>query len=100
MSTLDLNGLEKKLEGLGLGPIPQFSEAHVLNKPLDVGRAYLADILHGLVGCVPIAAYNSIQWPNDVFTADLTVPLPKLSRNADPTSLAIDLTQRVRSSII
>ena len=99
MATLDLSGLATKLEGLGLGPIPQFSEAHVLNKPLDIGRSYLADILHSLIDCDPIAAYNSIQWPNDIFTADLTVPLPKLSRGADPTALALNLTERVGHSL-
>ena len=99
MSTLDLPSLATRLEGLGLGPIPQFSKAHLLNKPLDIGRSYLADILSHLVGCDPITAYNSIQSPNDIFTADLTVPLPRLSHDADPTALAIDLTQRVRHSL-
>jgi arginyl-tRNA synthetase len=99
MATLDLSGLATRLEGLGLGPIPQFSEAHVLNKPLDIGRSYLADILRSLIDCDPITAYNSIQWPNDIFTADLTVPLPRLSHDADPTALAIDLMQRVRHSL-
>jgi arginyl-tRNA synthetase len=60
MATLDLGGLATKLEELGLGPIPQFSEAHVLNKPLDIARSYLADILRSLVGCDPITAYNFI----------------------------------------
>jgi hypothetical protein len=98
MATLDLSGLASKLEGLGLGPIPQFSDARVLDKPLDIGRSYLADILRSLIDCDPITAYNSIQWPNDIFTADLTVPLPKLSHGADPTAFAIDLMQRVRQS--
>jgi hypothetical protein len=96
MATLDLSSLATRLEGLGLAPIPQFSEAHVLNKPLDIGRSYLADILRSLIDCDPITAYNSIQWPNDISTADLTVPLPKLSHGADSTTLAIDLMQRVR----
>jgi arginyl-tRNA synthetase len=99
MATLDLSGLATRLEGLGLGPIPQFSEAHVLNKPLDIGRSYLADILRSLIDCDPITAYNSIQWPNDIFTADLTVPLPKLSHGADTTAFAIDLMERVRHSL-
>jgi arginyl-tRNA synthetase len=95
MTTLDQNGLVTRLEGLGLGPIPDFVDAHVLNKPLDIGRSYLADILRSLVHCDPILAYKSIQWPNDIFTADLTVPLPKLSRGSEPKTLGIDLRQRV-----
>jgi arginyl-tRNA synthetase len=81
MSTLDLPGLEVRLEALGVGPIPQFSGAHVLNNPLDIGRSYLADILGKLVGCDPIIAYNSIQSP--IFNGDLAVPLPKLFRGLD-----------------
>jgi len=100
MATLDLSGLATKLEGLGLGPMPQFLEAHVLNKPLDIGRSYLADILCSLIDCDPITAYNSIQWPNNISTADLTVPLPKLSHGADSSALAISLMQRVRHSLL
>jgi arginyl-tRNA synthetase len=96
MATLNLSGLVKILERLGLGPIPQISEAHVLNRPLDIGRSYLAEILSNLTNCDLITAYNSIQWPNDIFTADLTVPLPKLSHGADPNALAVDLMQRVQ----
>jgi arginyl-tRNA synthetase len=99
MATLDQSGLVTRLEGLGLGPIPQFAEAQVLNKPLDIGRSYLADVLQSLVECDPDLAFQSIQWPNDIFTADLTVPLPKLSRGSDPKSLGIDLRQRVRYSL-
>jgi len=100
MATLDHSGLATRLEELGLGPIPQFSEAHVLNKPLDIGRSYLADILGNLIDCDPISAYNSIQWPNDIFTADLTVPLPKLSHGVDPDTFGIDLMERVRLFLI
>src|SRR5277367_387029 len=99
MSTLDLPGLATRLKGLGLGPIPQFSEAHLLNKPLDIGRSYLADILGHLFGCDPITAYNSIQSPNDISNGDLAVPLPKLCRGADWKAVRIDLNKRVRRSL-
>jgi arginyl-tRNA synthetase len=100
MSTLDLPGLTKRLEGLGLGPIPQFLEANLLNNPLDIGRSYLAEILANLVGCDLITAYNSIQCPEDIFRgSDLAVPLPKLCRGASCADVALDLTQRVRNSL-
>ncbi len=95
MATLEVDGLVTRLGELGLGPIPPFSEAHVLNKPLDIGRSYLAEILCSLTDCDPAVAYGSIQWPNDVFTADLTVPLPKLSRGAETKAFAVDLMKRV-----
>jgi hypothetical protein len=101
MTTLTITGLEALLGGLGLKiPIPHFPAADMLNKPRDIGRSYLADILRSIIGCDPITAYNSIQWLNDLFiAADLTVPLPKLSHGADSTALAVDLMQRVRHSL-
>jgi arginyl-tRNA synthetase len=98
MSTLHLPGLATRLEGLGLGLIPHFSEAHVLNKPLDIGRSYLADILGHLVGCDPVAAYNSIRPSSDIPGSDLIVLLPKLIRGAD-WKAARDLITRVRHSL-
>jgi arginyl-tRNA synthetase len=95
MTTLELSGLVTTLEGLGLGPIPQFSESHVLNRPLDIGRSYLADILQNLTECDPNLGYKSIQVPNDIFTADLMVPLPKLSRGEYSQSFSDGLRQRV-----
>jgi arginyl-tRNA synthetase len=94
MSTLDLPGLEVRLEALGVGPIPQFSRAHVLNNPLDIGRSYLADILVKLVGCDPIIAYQSIQSPKNIFNGDLAVPLPKLFRGSDLNAFQ-DVIKRV-----
>jgi len=44
MATLDLGGLATRLEGLGLGPIPQFSEVcglhilHSLKRSSQFGR--------------------------------------------------------------
>jgi len=83
MSTLDLPGLAARLKGLGLGPIPQFSQAHSLINPLDIGRSYLAEILGHLVDCDSITAYNSIHLSNDISNADFTVILPKLCPGVD-----------------
>jgi arginyl-tRNA synthetase len=99
MSTLDLPGLTKRLEGLELGPIPQFLEANLLINPLDIGRSYLAEILADLVGCDLITAYDSIQSLNDTFTADLTVILPRLRRGRNPVDVAMDIIQGVRHSL-
>ena len=60
MTILELSGFTTKLESLGLGPIPQFSESHVLNEPLDIGCSYLADIIRNLAECDPYLAYKSI----------------------------------------
>jgi arginyl-tRNA synthetase len=95
MSTLDLPGLAIRLEGLGLGPIPQFSEAHILINPLEIGRSYLAEILGHLVDCDSITAYNSIQLPNDISAGDFTVILPKLCLGEDWKVDSRDLLKRV-----
>jgi len=100
MTTLDLTGLVAKLENLGLGPIPEFADAHVLNKPLDIVRSYLAEILSSLTECDALTAFKSIHWPNDIFISDLTVPLPQLKHGADPDALAVDLMKRVTPSLL
>jgi len=99
MTTLTITGLEALLRGLGLKiPIPHFPAADMLNKPLDIGRSYFADILGSIIDCDPITAYDFIQRPNDIFTSDLTVPLPKLSQGANPSALAEYIMKRVRHS--
>lgn len=96
MATLTIDSLEALLGGLGLKiPLPHFSAADVLTKPLDVGRTYLADILCSLVECDAENAYRSIQWPGDIYNGDLAVILPKLSHGANPDDLALDLMKKV-----
>lgn len=96
MTTLTVEGLEALLGKLGLTtPIPAFKSADVQNKPLDIGRSYLADIVGGLAKSDPETAYKSIHWPNNIFNGDLAVILPRLSHGADSTVLGFDLTQQV-----
>jgi arginyl-tRNA synthetase len=96
MPTVTTEGIEELLKDLGLKPLPHVPGANTLNKPLDIGRAYLADILSSLVDCDNVAAYNSIQWPGGISSGDLAVILPKLSHGADPNVLAFDLKVRRR----
>ena len=97
MATLNADGLGVLLQSLGLEvPISHFPGADVLNKPLDIGRSYLADIFCSLVECDRLVAYNSIQWPGDIYSGDFTIILPKLIPGSDPNVLAFDLMKRVR----
>jgi len=97
MTTLTADGLEILLDSLGLEvPISHFPDADVLNKPLDIGRSYLADIFCSLIECDQLVAYNSIQWPGDIYSGDFTIILPKLVPGSDPNILAFDLMKRVR----
>jgi arginyl-tRNA synthetase len=97
MATLTITGLEELLGGLGLKvPVPIFPTADIVNKPLDIGRTYLADILCGLVESNAAGAYNSISWSGDIYNgSDLAVILPKLSPGSKTAALALDVTQRV-----
>lgn len=97
MVTPTLSDLEGSLEGLSLTtPVPQFASADVLNKPFDLLRSYLANILCSLVDCDRAAAYNSVQLSNDPLHGDLTVVLPRLLPGAKPIDFASDLIKKVR----
>ncbi|KAF2791990.1 Nucleotidylyl transferase [Melanomma pulvis-pyrius CBS 109.77] len=95
MATLTVSELETSLEKLDLNvPIPHFASADVLNKPLDLVRSYLADILSSLVEVDRTAAYNSISVSNDPLHGDFTVVLPKLCPGAKAGDLAKDLIKK------
>ena len=98
MATLTVTALEAFLGSLGMTvPIPQFQAADVLNKPLDIGRCYFADILSSLVETDAVNAYKSLQWPGDIFNGDLAVILPKLRHGSKAIEFAFDLISRVCS---
>ena len=101
MTTQTISGLEALLSELGVEtPIPQLPGADVLNKPLDIGKSYLAHILTSIVECDLATACNSIQLPNNIYSGDFSVILPKLSHGRDFSALAIDLIQKVRLSTL
>ena len=45
MATASLPGLEAFVAEIGLGPIPSFAAADVLNNPIDIYHSYLAEHL-------------------------------------------------------
>ncbi|PMD30128.1 Nucleotidylyl transferase [Hyaloscypha variabilis F] len=93
-TTLSITELELLLRRLGLKvPIPYFEAADVLNKPLDIGRCYLADILNSLIdgNLKKGGAYSSILTPGDVFNGDLAVVLPKLKPGSKPNEVVDSL---------
>jgi arginyl-tRNA synthetase len=94
MATATVLELESLLNGINLKtPIPQYQEADVLSRPLDIGRSYLAEILAELVKSDAITVYKSIKLSNDVSHGDFTAALPKLG----PGLNAIELIQNVSS---
>lgn len=95
MATLTLDGLEEALGSLHLDILPHLGCADPLERPLDIARCYLAKILAGVAEVKPELAYNSIQWPNNIFNGDLVVILPKLSHGADPEEYALQILPKV-----
>jgi arginyl-tRNA synthetase len=96
MGTLSVADLDALLGGLGLNvPIPQFPAADIQNKPLDIARSYLADIVCGLVSCDRDVAFNSIQPTNSITGGDLAIRLPKLSHTTDYDDFALELKKKV-----
>lgn len=95
MATLTLNGLESALGALDLDALPAFERTKPLDKPLDIARCYLASIIEKVANVGSDAAYNAIQWPNNVYNGDLVVILPKLSRGGDPEEYALQIIPKV-----
>jgi arginyl-tRNA synthetase len=98
MTTFGIADLESSLATLHLTPPRSVIESTgSLTNPLDVCRSLLADILGGLTGSSPEAAYKSIQWPNNIYNGDLDVVLPKLRPGCKAAELALQIAQKVRT---
>jgi arginyl-tRNA synthetase len=96
MTTLELAGLTQLLEGLSIsGSNTELVGVNVLTNPLDLCRSALAELLASLVDCDAQAAYNSIQWPNNIFNGDLSVTVPKLCPGRKPVELSSQLVDNV-----
>ncbi|GAB1309959.1 hypothetical protein MFIFM68171_00169 [Madurella fahalii] len=95
MSTLTLEGLASLLAGIGAGPIPSVPEssaAHLLSRPIDIYRAYLADIVEKISGCELTVAYDSLQTPTTLANGDLVLPVPRLRlKGKKPNEQSVDL---------
>jgi arginyl-tRNA synthetase len=96
MATLERSGLTQLLEDLSISePGTELVGASVLTNPLDLCRSTLADLLATLVKCDTQSAYNSIQWPNNIFNGDLSVTVPKLCPGRKPAELSSQLVDHV-----
>jgi arginyl-tRNA synthetase len=96
MATTSLPGLEALLAQIGLGPMPSFEAADVLNNPIDIYHSYLAESFHTLVDCDLDLVYDSVQSSNATGNGDLDIVLPRLKLpGASPKELAGGLLNRV-----
>lgn len=88
MSTLSIQGLSALLEKLGVSPIKNLldklnlpsEDGHILSRPVDIYRLYLADILLTTLDadCSPLLAYESFQSTTPLSNGDLVLPVPRL----------------------
>ncbi|KAG0645350.1 Arginyl-tRNA synthetase [Hyphodiscus hymeniophilus] len=95
MATTSLSGLQAFAADIGLQQVPSFAEADVLNNPLDIYHAYLAEHLKTLVECDPHLVYNSIHPSNGIENGDLDIVLPQLKLpSVSPKELAGELLKK------
>ncbi|KAK0634241.1 hypothetical protein B0T17DRAFT_586143 [Bombardia bombarda] len=97
MATRSIAGLTALLQELELEAIPDFPSADILNRPIDIYHAYLADALHKAMGCNPQQAYDAIQQPSTAAgNSDLDIVLPrlKLPSGTPPQELATELVSK------
>lgn len=96
MSTFGITELDSSLASLHLtASRTAIESADVLINPLDLCRRILAEILSEVVGSSPEASYKSIQWPNNIYSGDLSVVLPKLRPGCKAAELASEIAQKV-----
>jgi arginyl-tRNA synthetase len=95
MATTSLPGLDAYVAELGLGPIPSFAAADVLNNPIDLCHSYLAQHFHQLVERDLDLVYNAIQPPSTTADGDLDIVLPRLKLPGKPKELAGEFIKKV-----
>ncbi|CAN9416356.1 unnamed protein product [Alternaria alternata] len=95
MSTLDLDGLRGLLDSLCvLNSEACLTEPKVLSNPLNVFRASLAQLLSVLTECDTQDAVKSIQWPNNIYSGDLSVTVPRLRPGCKPAEMSTDVMNK------
>ncbi|KAH6000654.1 arginine--tRNA (Arg) ligase [Parastagonospora nodorum] len=90
-----MDTLEQIISSLSLGKTsPGSGAANALIYPLDVCRAHLTKLLVDIVNCSEDDAEKSIQWPNNIFSGDLAVILPKLRPGVKADQLAVEIMEK------
>jgi len=81
---------------LGLGPLPHFATADILNDPMDLYHSYLAEDFGRLIESDPDLVYKAIQPPNTIQDGDLDIVLPRLKLSGgSPKELGAGLLKKV-----
>jgi arginyl-tRNA synthetase len=95
LSTIEPDGLRSLLEGLSVSdPEACSSEYKVLSNPLEIFRASLAQLLSVLTACDIQDAGKSIQWPNNIYSGDLSVTVPRLRPGCKPAEISADVMNK------
>jgi len=101
MATTSLPGLEAYVAELGLGPIPPFAAADVLNNPIDLCHSYLAEHFQHLLERDPDLIYSAIQPPGTTTDGDLDIVLPRLKLpGGNSKELAGELIKKIRPHLL
>ena len=97
MTTLTVKTLESLLTTIGIDtPIPMQESWDILNRPLDIPRAYLASSLQSLVPEHAANAHSCILAAPSIDGGDLCINLRRLDHKCDAEELGEQLLIQVR----
>jgi arginyl-tRNA synthetase len=102
MASKTIDGLRAILEELEVGtPIPNFPDASILVRPIDIWRSYLAETTARVLDCDAALAFEAVQTARTKDDGDLTLILPKLKlkSNAKPKELAYESIKKARIDV-
>jgi arginyl-tRNA synthetase len=99
MKTDTPDSLAAFVAGLASSPLPKLAashpDLHIANRPMDIYRAYLADILMQSANCEVATALDSVHFSNTLSHGDLVVPVPRLRlKGKSPKEQCVELAEK------
>jgi arginyl-tRNA synthetase len=74
----------------------QFSGCYPNNNPLDIYKAHIAKILHGITGAEHKIVYGALQWTTGLDKGDFMLAAPALRlKGKKPDELAAEWAEKV-----
>jgi arginyl-tRNA synthetase len=92
--------LAEKLKSLSLTTPPAFPNCYPELNAVDLYRAHLTELLHGVTGVDSAIIYPALQWTQTLEKGDLVLPIPALRvKGKKPNELAEEWVEKVNLSI-
>lgn len=89
--------LADKLKALSLStPLPTYPNCFPDLNAVDIYRAHLTELLHGVTGVGKDIIYPALQWTQTLEKGDLVLPIPALRiKGKKPNELAAEWVEKV-----